>query len=153
MLLSRISTSSQSKIAFIASEITALDTQDYQALFEVKPELNTYKNYLDELYQLKEHKLSPATEEVLASLGEALNAPYSTYSISKAADMKFEDFEVPSQGITLPNSFALYETKYEFSPDAEVRKMAYEGFNKTLHQYKNTYAAFYATEEIGRAHV
>ena len=146
MLLSRISTSSQSKIAFIASEITALDTQDYQALFEVKPELNTYKNYLDELYQLKEHKLSPATEEVLASLGEALNAPYSTYSISKAADMKFEDFEVPSQGITLPNSFALYETKYEFSPDAEVRKMAYEGFNKTLHQYKNTYAAVYATE-------
>ncbi len=146
MLLSSVSTTSLTKIAFIASEITALDAEAYHALYKNKPALNTYKNYLDELYDLKKHKLSPETEEVLASLGEALNAPYRTYSISKAADMKFDDFEVPTQDVTLPNSFALYETKYEFSPDAEVRHMGYVGFNKTLHQYKNTYASIYATE-------
>lgn len=146
MYFSSISTKSFAKVAFISSEITALDADSYQNLFDRKPELNIYKNTLDERYKLKKHKLSPETEEALAGLGESLNAPYRTYSISKAADMKFDDFEVPTQGITLPNSFALYETKYEFSPDAEVRRMAYEGFNKTLHQYKNTYAAIYATE-------
>lgn len=146
MLFSSVSTHSQTKIAFIASEITALDEQAYKKLFQDKPELIRYKNYLDDAYDLKKHKLSPETEEVLAGLGEALSAPYRIYSVSKAADMKFDDFEVLKQGLILPNSFALYETKYEFSPDAEIRRSAYEGFNKTLHQYKNTYAAVYATE-------
>src|SRR5690625_6923685 len=43
-------------------------------------------------------------------------------------------------------SFALYENKYKISPDNDLRRKAFDSFVKTLNQYKNTFAAVYATE-------
>jgi oligoendopeptidase F len=65
--------------------------------------------------------------------------------VSKGADMVFENFHTDSEA-SLENSFALFESKYEFSPDTQTRRNAYDSFSKTLYQYRNTYAAVYATE-------
>ena len=43
-------------------------------------------------------------------------------------------------------SFALFESKYEFSPSADIRRKAYSSFVSTLKRYKNTVATTYATE-------
>lgn len=145
LLFGSIVAALDSKTKFISSEITDLSEDTYRSFFELLPELNTYKLMLDETYSKKAHKLSPDTEIALASIGEVTSAPYRIYQVSKGADMVFENF-VTTSGISLPNSFALYETKYEFSPDSEIRAKSYLSFSKTLNQYKNTYASVYATE-------
>lgn len=135
----------QTRLTFFDNELLTLSPEAYEQCFTEAPELLDYRSYLDTLYEEKAYKLSPETEEVLSALGEVTGAPYRTYSISKAADMQFEAFE-DSEGQTLPNSFALFEGKYEFSKDPEVRARGYRSFVKTLERYKNTYAAVYATE-------
>ena len=144
MLYATIATRAQAKATFVSSEITSLSKEAYHQLFIELPSLNVYKNYLDDIYQQKEHMLSPETELAFSSLGEVFNAPYRIYQVSKGADMQFEDFEY--QGEKLPNSFALFETKYEFTPDTDLRRTAYDSFTKTLSMYNNTYASVYATE-------
>lgn len=145
MIFGTFSTGILAKITFINSEITALDESAYNALFADEPKLSPFRLYLDDLYKEKAHMLSPESEKVMASLGEITSAPYRIYSISKAADMTFSDFS-DSNGKTYPNSFALYESKYEFSSDRSIRKNAYTSFCNTLKSYENTFAAVYAAE-------
>ncbi|MDG0959378.1 oligoendopeptidase F, partial [Bacillus paranthracis] len=89
--------------------------------------------------------LSPETEEALAALGEVHNSPYKIYGMTKLADMDFNSIQ-DEQGNELPVSFALFESKYEFSPSADIRRKAYSSFVSTLKRYKNTVATTYATE-------
>ena len=140
-----MSTQIQSKMVFFESEIIEMSEEAFQKAFTEAPELETYRGYLENLYSEKAHKLSPETEEALSAIGEVTEAPYRTYSMSKAADMIFEDIQ-DAQGNTMPNSFALFEGKYEFSKDGVLRANAYKSFVKTLERYKNTYAAVYATQ-------
>jgi len=130
--------------SFIESEIIALDEEEFEALFEVE-ELKVFKKYLKDIYDKKEHSLTPEAEQALAEMSELMNAPYSIYQTSKAADLEFESIK-DSEGNELPNSFALFEGKYEAQADTVLRRNAYESFVKTLERYKNTYASVYATE-------
>lgn len=140
-----MSTAAQTKVSFMSSEITALEPAEYHGLFDALPALKVFKNYLDDIYKVREHMLSADTEAAIASLGEVTSAPYRTYQVSKGADMPFDDFTLDN-GTVLPNSFALFESKYEFSPDPDTRFKAYQSFSKSLNQYKNTFASVYATE-------
>ena len=135
----------QADVTFFDNEVIQLTEEQFINYFKDEPKLEVYRAYIEERYEQKEFKLSDDTEEALAALGEVTNSPYTIYSISKAADMVFDSFE-DSDGNTLPNSFNLFEGKYEFSEDPITRKNAYASFNKTLKQYKNTYAAVYNTE-------
>ncbi len=130
--------------SFIESEIIALGEDEFKALFD-NDDLKPYQRYLEEIYSKKEHSLAPDAEEVLASMSELVNAPYSIYQTSKAADLEFEPF-LDSHGDELPNSFALFEGKYESDADTVIRRNSYKSFVKTLERYKNTYAAVYGTE-------
>ncbi len=135
----------QTEITFFENEVSAITDEQYKDFFVKCPELETYRPFIEDIYEDSKYKLSDETEEVLAALGEVTGAPYGTYSISKAADMVFDDIE-DENGNTLPNSFNLFEGKYEYSEDGVLRKNAYQSFNKTLKQYKNTYASIYSTE-------
>lgn len=132
-------------LSFIESEILRLPEGTVEKYIEEEKELESLRKYLMELIETKAHTLSPDTEEALAALGEVFGSPYMIYQRSKSSDMLFSSIEVEGEG-TLPVSFALYEDRYEISPNTEVRRKAFEAFNKTLDQYKNTYAATYATE-------
>ncbi|MCH4888396.1 oligoendopeptidase F [Acidaminobacter sp. JC074] len=145
MTFSSAATKIQADITFFDNEISSIGKDKYDTFFKEEPKLETYRPFIEELYEKSKYKLSDDAEELLAALGEVTEAPFTTYSISKAADMQFDDIK-DSKGKILPNSFALFEGKYEFSDDPVLRKNAYESFNKTLEQYKNTYASVYATE-------
>src|SRR5699024_10060688 len=79
------------------------------------------------------------------SLHDALPISYMIYERSKSADMMFDPI-TDGAGNELPMSAALYEYRYEISADTDLLKRAYDPFIKTLNQYKNTYAAIYATD-------
>lgn len=130
---------------FVTEEIMEMDNERFEAIFEEEDKLENYRRFLEDLFEEKQHKLTKETEQVLASLSEVHGAPYRTYSVSKLADMVFDSFE-DKDGKELHNSFALYEGTYAFHEDSEIRKKAYESFNKTLKQYNNTYAAIYNTQ-------
>jgi oligoendopeptidase F len=140
-LLSKVN----STLSFIDSELLTLNETTLSQYMNEQPNLLPFQNMLDDLLETKKYRLSPETEQVLAALGEVQGAPYQIYQTSKSADMTFSSF-LDDVGNELPNSFALYEDRYEFSPDPVIRTNAYHSFVTTLQQYKNTYAAVYATE-------
>ncbi|WP_163101095.1 oligoendopeptidase F [Peribacillus alkalitolerans] len=132
-------------LSFISSEILALEEGTIEKYLLEEAELAPFKQNLLEILETKKHKLSPETEEVLAALGEVHSAPYKIYEMAKLADMSFDSIH-DEKGNELPVSFALFESRYEFSPDTDVRRKAYKSFVSTLKQYKNTIATTYSTE-------
>lgn len=133
------------KLSFVESELLTLSTNTIQQFLDEKEELHPYKKMLHDIVEKKPYTLSPEIEETLAALGEVHGAPYMIYGRSKSSDMEFESIS-SENGEELPMSAALYEDRYELSPDTSVRRQAYDSFITTLHQYKNTFAATYATE-------
>ncbi|MCR8641580.1 oligoendopeptidase F [Paenibacillus sp. N1-5-1-14] len=132
-------------LSFVNSEILELPEGTIGRYLAELPELTIFQKKLNDLLEHKPHKLSAETEKVLASLGEVMGLPQRVYLRGKLSDMTFADVET-SDGEKLPVSFALFENKYEGSPDTELRRSAYGSFSKTLSQYKNTFAEAYGTE-------
>jgi oligoendopeptidase F len=132
-------------LSFIESEILAFEAGTIDKFYQEEPALEPFQNSLTELLETKKHKLLPETEEVLAALGEVHSAPYTIYNMTKLADMQFAPIE-DKNGNELPNSFALFENRYEFMEDTDIRRKAWNSFVSTLKQYTNTMAATYSTE-------
>ncbi|CAH2713761.1 Oligoendopeptidase F, plasmid [Neobacillus rhizosphaerae] len=143
--LSALRTKSIAALSFINSEILAFEDGVVEKSLQEEPELEAFRKNLIELLESKKHKLTAQTEEALAALGELQGAPYQIYQMTKLADMEFAPI-LDAEGNELPVSFALFENRYEFSPDTVVRRKAYNSFVSTLKQYRNTIAASYATE-------
>ncbi|MBS4173105.1 oligoendopeptidase F [Bacillus sp. FJAT-49736] len=131
-------------LSFIETEILSLPEGTIEQYLQQETELTVFENKLSEILEQKKYVLSPEVEELLASLSEIHNAPYTIYELSKSSDMQFNS--IVDGEYELPMSFALYEDRYELSPNTEVRRKSYDSFIKTLEQYKNTFAATYATE-------
>ncbi|WP_316570273.1 oligoendopeptidase F [Neobacillus sp. YIM B06451] len=141
----QVRTEANAALSFIDSEILSLPEGVIEAYINEEPGLEAFRKNLLELLEAKKHRLSPETEETLAALGEVHLAPYTIYNLSKLADMEFSPIK-DKDGNELPVSFALFENRYEFSSDTDLRRKAYDSFVKTLKQYKNTIAGTYATE-------
>jgi oligoendopeptidase F len=142
---SALRTKSIAALSFIHSEIVALEEGVVEKYILAEPGLEAFQKNLMELLETKKHRLSPETEEALAALGELQGSPYQIYQMTKLADMDFSPIKDES-GQQLPVSFALFESRYEFSANTEVRRKAYYSFVETLKKYTNTMAATYATE-------
>nr|WP_263326554.1 oligoendopeptidase F [Neobacillus sp. Marseille-Q6967] len=143
--LSALRTKMIAALSFIDSEILALEEGAIERYIKEEGGLQAFKKNLLELLETKKHRLLPETEKALAALGEVHSAPYTIYNMAKLADMDFEPI-FDDEGNELPVSFALFESKYEFSADTEIRRKAYDSFVSTLKKYKNTIASAYATE-------
>ncbi|MBS3680512.1 oligoendopeptidase F [Ornithinibacillus massiliensis] len=133
------------KLSFVQSELLALPEGQIEQFMNEEDALQLYKKMLDDILEDKPHTLAPEIEETLAALGEVHDAPYMIYSRSKASDMVFDSIQ-DEDGNELPMSAALYEDRYELEASTKLRRDAYDSFTKTLNQYKNTFAATYATE-------
>ncbi|MFJ5714782.1 oligoendopeptidase F [Neobacillus sp. NPDC093127] len=142
---SALRTKTMAAMSFINTEILALEDGTVEKYLQEEPGLADFRKNLLELLETKNHILSHETEEALAALGELQGAPYQIYQMTKLADMDFSSIE-DEEGNELPVSFALFESRYEFSPDTAVRRKAYDSFVSSLKQYKNTMAATYAAE-------
>lgn len=134
----------RAQMSFVNSEILTLEDQKIKSYIKEEIGLEDFQKTLGDLLELKPHMLSPDAEEVLAAFAEVHNAPYMIFERSRTSDMKFSSFTT-DDGKEHPLTFNSFP-KYETSADTELRRKAYAAFNETLNQYKNTYAATYATE-------
>ncbi|MEI4649403.1 oligoendopeptidase F [Bacillus cereus] len=132
-------------LSFIHNEILSFDEGTIEKYITEETKLEPFRKSLLDILQKRPHTLSPETEEILAALGEVHSSPYKIYGMTKLADMDFTSIQ-DEQGKELPVSFALFESKYEFSPSIDIRRKAYSSFVSTLKRYKNTVATTYATE-------
>ncbi|QQK76191.1 oligoendopeptidase F [Salicibibacter cibarius] len=132
-------------VAFISSEIIALSEGTIGAFFKDVPDLHKYDTPIQDILRDQPYAFSKESEEILAALGEVHNAPLKIYEQSKSADLTFSPFQDDS-GVEYPLSFALYEDKYEFSSQTNIRRKAYDAFVDGLRRYQNTYAGTYDTE-------
>ncbi|MEH7235116.1 oligoendopeptidase F [Bacillus sp. JJ1562] len=131
-------------LSFIKSELLELDAETIDSYIKEEQGLEEFQKTLTDILEAKEHTLSPDAEEVLAAFGEVMDSPYMIYQRSKTSDMQFTAFTT-DDGVEHPLTFNSFP-KYEDSADTELRRQASKAFAKTLNNYKNTYAATYATE-------
>ncbi|MFZ7756593.1 oligoendopeptidase F [Bacillus thuringiensis] len=143
--ISALWTKVHTALSFIHNEILSFEEGTIEKYLTEETKLEPFRKSLLEILQKRQHTLSPETEEALAALGEVHSSPYKIYGMTKLADMDFTSIQ-DEQGNELPVSFALFESKYEFSPSAYIRRKAYSSFVSTLKRYKNTVATTYATE-------
>lgn len=131
----------EATLAFFELEAANLAPTELEMVAQKTPR---FASVIRHLKTAKKHQLSQATEEALALLAPTFKAPENIYTTTRAADMRFSDFEVNGQ--TYPMSFVLYENTYQYHPDPEVRHKAFASFSKTLRRYQNTVAATYYTQ-------
>jgi oligoendopeptidase F len=132
-------------IAFVDAEILQLPDGTVERFLAQDAGLAVHRVPLQDLLDTQPHRLSADTEQVLASLGEVLEAPYAIYQRSKTSDLQFAPF-TDAQGAERENSVNLYEWTYEPHPDVSVRRSAWQSFSAGLKAYNHTYAATLATE-------
>ena len=106
-------------LSFIHNEILSLEEGTIEKYLTEETKLEPFRKSLLDILQ-KGRTRSPETEEALAALGEVHSSPYKIYGMTKLADMDFNSIQ-DEQGNELPVSFALFESKYEFSPSADIR--------------------------------
>ena len=135
----------QASVAFVNSEILQLPDGVVERFLAQDAGLAAHQVHLRDLLEAKPHRLSPETEEVLASLGEVLDAPWSIYHRSKASDVQFAPF-TDAHGTEHANSVNLYEWSHDSNPDVSVRRGAWQSFSAGLKAYNHTWAATMATE-------
>lgn len=126
-----------SKLSFYTDELLELDNE----ILEKVKENSEYKVFIEELLKVKEHRLSKETEEVLSKLSNTFNFPYKLYNDTKGRDIDFPKFKVNDKEYDL--SYNLYEGKYEYDKDVDIRRKAFEVFSNTIRKYENTTASAY----------
>ncbi|MCX7772813.1 MAG: oligoendopeptidase F, partial [Clostridia bacterium] len=130
-----------SRLSFVRSEIVEADEAVIQQAMEASKE---NRNYLKEILRFKKHALHPEVERVLSALSPTLESPYNIYNMAKLADMDFKTFTV--DGKDYPLSFVLFEDKWEYENNTDVRRSAFKAFSSKLREYQNTVAAAYQTQ-------
>lgn len=135
----------EASTSFVDAEILAFPDGLLEQFMGAEPGLATFQVRLNDLLELRPHRLGADTERVLASLGEVLDAPFMIYNRSKSSDLHFEPF-TDAQGTVYANSVNGFESRFESHADASVRRGAWASFSAGLKAYNQTYAATFATE-------
>lgn len=132
-------------ISFVDSEILALPEGRLEQFMAQEPGLSGFTVPLNNLLELRPHRLGADTERVLAALGEVLHAPSMIYNRSKSSDMQFAPF-TDDAGVVYANSVNGFESNFETHSDTSVRRGAWASFSAGLKAYNQTYSATFATE-------
>lgn len=126
------------QLSFFKSQLLEVEEDIILRAIKMEP---SYETYLKDILREKPHTLDPKTEEALSAFRPTLNSFSNIYENLKQADMVFPEFEV--KGEKYPLSFVLFENKYQYSIDTEVRRKAFEEFSKVLKKYENGFATNY----------
>ena len=133
----------ESATSFAVPEILSTDPTVIQKLFNEKPELKKYENFISNIMRMRDHTLSKELEELIAMAGEVMDGASNIFSMFNNADVRFpeiKDEEGNDVRITHGRFVPLLESK-----DRSVRAAAFHGMYDTYKQFKNTLAATYNT--------
>ncbi len=123
--------------SFFTPKLLSLDDTFLQELKNA-PELEFYKQYLDNIIRYKPYTLSYKEEKLFAMASEALGAPIDIFSNLNSADMKFKPIMKDGKELSLSHgSFGLYIV----DDDRDVRKQAMFNIHNEFIKYQNTLAS------------
>lgn len=131
-----LSTDVSDATGFIRPEIAEAGEEKIQRFMKENKRLKKYEHYLEDLFRMRNHILSPEKESMLASLGDVLDAPHETYSSFTNADLSFPEVEKPSGEkveLTISNF-----TKFQLNQDRDFRRETYEKIYDQFWEYSNT---------------
>ena len=129
----------QSSLSFVRSEIMEQSEEVIQKAISIS---DGNKNFLQNILRDKAHRLHPEAERVVSALSQSIySTPYEIYNIAKLADMKFDAFVVDEK--EYPLGYTLFEDDYEYEPNTQVRRAAFNAFSKKIKEYENVTAAAY----------
>ncbi len=140
-------------LSFVETELLALPDGTVEAYVRDEPDLEMYRPLLENVLRRRAHMLAPAAEEVVAALGDVLNAPYMVYQRATAVDMACPSIQDASRQ-EIPVSIARYVFGLAQSPDRDVRRRAYESLAHGLDGHKASLAttlAAYITRNVTMA--
>lgn len=126
------------KLTFFDDALVNADVAILDAIASAAPQFASYIRRTKEKQALQ---LSPDVEAVLAQLSPSLYAAENTYGQVRSADLAYEPITV--NGVEYPMSFVLYENRYQYSPDTDLRRAASKAFYDGLAKYQNTVASTY----------
>lgn len=129
-------------LSFFVPELLSHSKEEIMACFDKEPALETYLFYIEDLLREQEHVLSANEENILAQLGEVLDAPHDIFSMLNNADIKFgqiEDEDGDLVEVTHGNYISFMQSK-----NREVRKAAFEAVYKAYSSLGNTISKAYA---------
>lgn len=131
--------------SFVRNGICSIPKEDLPHFYQDCKGLKSFERFIEDTYKYRDHLLSPEAESLMASFGTVLKAPEYIYSIGSSADMRFAPFR-DAEGKEVPNSFSLFEERYQDDADTVIRRNAFRSFHEGLKRYNNTFAAIYATQ-------
>lgn len=139
----------ENKTAFIVPELLNIDRNIIDGFLMEKEELKLYRQYLDEVYRMKDHVLSAREESIMAQVSEISSAPENVFGMLSNADLKFpmvRDEDGKEIQITNGNFVPLLESK-----NREFRKDVFKSYYEVFEQFKNTFAATLSGEVKARS--
>ena len=119
----------QQETAWFEPEVLTLPEKFLDALPE-------YQKFLDAIWRMKPHTLSPEKEELLAQSANALQTPYKAFSAINNADFKFGRVS-DSNGKQHELTHGQYSV-YLRSRDRTLRENAFKTMHGTFESYQNT---------------
>ncbi|AGB14736.1 oligoendopeptidase F [Halovivax ruber XH-70] len=132
----------QSAASFVEPEVQELTTDEFESYVDEEPDLERYRQYVDDVLRMKPHTRSPEVEELLADFGEVTGTAGNVYSMLANADMTFPTVEDPDGEdveITQSNFVNLLKR-----PDRDFRERVYEAYFEEWGDVRNTVSTAYA---------
>ena len=137
-----LSIKASSALAFVNPELSKLTPEILENFYQEVPALKLYKRYLDEVLRQKAHILDPATEALLAEVGDIAGTAQNTFAMLNNVDIKFPSIQNES-GETVPLTHATYIPFME-NNNRRVRQEAFDALYATYNRFKNTIATLFA---------
>ncbi|MFB6184130.1 MAG: oligoendopeptidase F [Haloarculaceae archaeon] len=134
-----LASQASSAASFIEPEIQQAGRDRIESLLAENETLEEYDHYVDDVLRTAEHTRSTEVENLLADLGEVLDAGGEVYNMLTNADMEFPAVETPDgeeRPITLNNFTTLQK-----HPDRQFRRDVYEAFYDEWETVRNAVAA------------
>lgn len=130
----------QTAAAFMEPELLGMDETVLKALAE-DPEMSDYDAYLRTVILNKSHTLSKDQEQLIAMMGEVMEAPDAIFTALSEADMKLPPV-IMADGSEKELTEGNYST-FIHDRDRNVRAQAFKNLMNTYSSFGNTIASTY----------
>jgi len=123
--------------AYAEPEILKIPKEKLDQFFKEEPRLETYRQYIDDIYRRKEHTLNESEEALLAEASRMVGTAENTYSIFSNADMPRPTIKL-SDGREVRLDAAGY-TAYRALNVREDRISVFEAFFGGLNDFRRLF--------------
>lgn len=127
-------------LSFFGNDLLSIPEEKLAVFLREQPALDAYRPQFEAIGLRRGHVLTPSAEQVVAALGEVLEAPFSLWQRVTAADLTCAPAK-DEHGDEVPVSIARYQFSLSRSPDRELRRRAYESLAAGLGAHQHTLAA------------